>query len=296
MSGGLVAGRACGYSSLLRNAADGGRAVPAEEEGTINLADQRVPTVQLAGVELHALTEAQCVRQVIDESLAGRGGWIVTANLDHLRRLARQSEYAQLCAGATLVVADGMPLIWASRIQGTPLPERVAGSNLITTLSAAAAERGRSVYLLGGSPGTADAAAAVLRQQYATLRVAGTHCPEMGFDQDPAHVSQLGERLARARPDIVYVALGSPKQERLIQALRRSLSGTWWLGVGVSFSFLCGDIHRAPQWMQRSGLEWVHRLVQEPGRLARRYLVQGCPFAARLLAGAVRRRLETASP
>ena len=247
--------------------------------------------MRLAGVELHALTEAQCVEHLIDESSAGRGGWVVTANLDHLRRLVHDRSYAQLCAEASVVVADGMPLVWASRIQGTPLPERVAGSSLISTLSAAAAAADRSVYLLGGDPGTADAAANVLRQRDPRLRVAGTHFPPIGFDQDPARVTRIGNMLAQTKPDIVFVALGSPKQERLICTLRSRLPGAWWLGVGISFSFLCGQVRRAPGWMQRGGLEWVHRLAQEPNRLFRRYLVDGSPFAARLLAGAALQRI-----
>ena len=262
----------------------------------VETAQQDLRTVRLVGVNLHALTEVQCVRRVIDECVVGWGGWIVTANLDHLRRLVRDSTYGQLCADATLVVADGMPLIWASRIQGTPLPERVAGSNMISSLTAAAADADKSVYLLGGSPGTADAAAEVFRRRHPQLRIAGTSCPEMGFDKDPAHVSRIGDLLAEAAPDIVYVALGSPKQEQLIRAVRSRLPGAWWMGVGVSFSFLCGDVLRAPQWLQRIGLEWMHRLAQEPRRLAKRYLVEGCPFAARLLAGAALQRLERTLP
>lgn len=257
-------------------------------------AQVNLPAVRLAGVVFHAVTEAQCIEHMISRSLAGCGGWVVTANLDHLRRLVREESYAQLCAGATMVVADGMPLIWASRIQGTPLPERVAGSTMTWKFSVAAADRGRSVFLLGGSPGTADAAAKVLRERSPDLRIAGTHCPPMGFERDQTKIDQIVELLVSARPDIIYVGLGSPKQEQLIKDLRSLLPGAWWIGVGVSFSFLSGDVRRAPRWMQRLGLEWVHRLVQEPRRLAGRYLVQGCPFAARLLAGAAVRRLRAA--
>ena len=115
---------------------------------------------------------------------AGRGGWIVTMNLDHLRRFGREPTYAALCESTDLVVADGMPLIWASRLQATPLPERVAGSSLIWRISAAAAGRGLSVFLLGGAPGHARAAARVLQRHFPRLRIAGTCCPEMGFERD----------------------------------------------------------------------------------------------------------------
>jgi N-acetylglucosaminyldiphosphoundecaprenol N-acetyl-beta-D-mannosaminyltransferase len=248
--------------------------------------------IELEGVRLHALDEAQCVKHVLDASLAGRGGWIVTPNLDHLRRLARDATLRERYRRADLAVADGMPLVWAARLQRTPLPARVAGSDLIWSLSGAAAECGRSVFLLGGDPGTAEAAATELRLRFRALRVAGTACPEPGFEQRRGSLAALARRLVDARPDIVYVALGSPKQEALIERLRVSLPAAWWMGVGISFSFVAGDVQRAPPWLRRLGLEWAHRVAQEPRRLARRYLVDGLPFAAGLLARSALRGLR----
>ena len=240
------------------------------------------------------MTEEQAIQHILDELDAGRGGWVVTHNLDHLRRRVRDRSFAGLCADATLVVADGMPLVWASRLQHTPVPERVAGSNLTFNLSAAAAARGRSVFLLGGVPGTAKAAAAALRARYPKLVVAGTYCPSMGFEATPEQMCRLRTVVVETAPDIVYVALGSPKQERVIRELRTDLPKAWWLGVGISFSFVSGQIKRAPMWMQRSGLEWVHRLSQEPQRLGRRYLIDGIPFAIQLLAGSAWERVRRA--
>ncbi|MEZ0267143.1 MAG: WecB/TagA/CpsF family glycosyltransferase [Phycisphaerae bacterium] len=241
--------------------------------------------IDLAGVNVHAVTEVQTVRQILHRSNAGRGGVVVTPNLDHLRRCRKDAEFASLVDKADLVVADGMPLVWASKLQGTPLPGRVAGSDLISSLSAAAAKAGKSLFLLGGDPGTADAAAKVLTARHPDIQIAGTFCPEVGFEKDPAKLAALTRAVIDASPDIVFVALGSPKQERLIEALRHKLPSAWWLGVGISFSFLCGNVKRAPKWMRKTGLEWIHRLTQEPGRLFKRYLVHGVPFAARLLVG-----------
>jgi N-acetylglucosaminyldiphosphoundecaprenol N-acetyl-beta-D-mannosaminyltransferase len=198
------------------------------------------------GVPLHAVTERQTVDFIMDELSAGRGGWVVTHNLDHLRRRLADPEFARICASADLVVADGMPLVWASRLRRRPLPERVAGSNLVSSLGAAAASAGRSLYLLGGAPGTATAAAAALRARVPGVRVAGTTCPEPGFEGIPGRLEEIAADLVAAAPDIVLVALGSPKQERLIESLRGRLPGAWWLGVGISFSFLAGDLIRAP--------------------------------------------------
>lgn len=250
-------------------------------------AASRLPTVTLCGVRLHAITETQCIQHIVDQLEAGRGGMLVTPNLDHLHRCTKNMAFKALVAEADLVVADGMPLVWASRLQGTPLPERVAGSNLITTLSGAAAGRGRSVYLLGGSAGTAEGAARVLVERFPNLKIAGTFYPPMGFEDDAAQMAGIVASLAAAKPHIVFVALGSPKQEKLIARLREILPDAWWVGVGNSFSFLCGDVRRAPRWMQVSGLEWMHRLFQEPKRLFRRYVVIGLPFAATMLSRAV---------
>jgi len=243
--------------------------------------------VRIAGLRIDALSEAECIRRIMDDLRVGRGGWVITPNLDHLRRVCRDSRLRRIYEEASIIVADGMPLIWASRLQGTPLPQRVAGSTLIWTLSEAAAANGRSIYLLGGAAGAADRAAAVLRSRYPDLRIAGTSCPEMGFEKDPTQMAGLIERLRSADADIVYVALGSPKQEWLIHRVRHCLPHAWWLGVGISFSFVAGQVVRAPLWMQRMGLEWLHRLSQEPRRLMRRYLVDGLPFAAWLLTHAV---------
>ena len=254
-----------------------------------------LPVVELLGARIHSITEAGAIRYILDQLQAGRGGWVVTHNVDHLRRLFHDDSFASLCRTATLVVADGMPLVWASRLQGTPLPERVTGSNLISSLSIAAAEESRAIFLLGGDPGTADAAAYKMKTRTPALRIAGTYCPPLGFESDAMEMEQLVARVTSAAPDIIFVGLGSPKQERLIHQLRPRLPHAWWLGVGISFSFVCGRVTRAPTWAQRAGLEWVHRLVREPQRLSRRYLRDDLPFAARLLTASAWRGLAGAA-
>lgn len=248
--------------------------------------------VKLHGVELHAISERACVEFILSRLDAGIGGWVVTHNLDHLRRLMRDRAFTALCSRADLRVADGMPLVWACRLQGTPVPERVAGSNLIISLSRAAAERHRSIFLLGGNDGSAEAAAEALKACNPDLRVAGTFCPPMGFEEDEASIAGMIAAIRSANPDVVYVALGSPKQEIWIDRLRDVAPAAWWIGVGISFSFLAGEVRRAPHWVQESGLEWAHRLVQEPRRLSRRYIVDGVPFAARVLASSALGRVS----
>lgn len=250
----------------------------------------RPARVEIGGVEIDIVDTAALMEQVVSAASDSRGGWVITANLDHLRRAHHEADYRAMLSEADWVVADGMPLVWASRLQGRPLPERVAGSSLVDPLAGLAAKRGLSLYLLGGNPGVADQAAAVLQERHAGLKIAGTHCPPMGFEHDDAEMEKIRGSLISSDPDIVYVALGSPKQELLIREVRSVLPSACWLGVGISLSFLTGEVQRAPSFLQRVGLEWVHRLIQEPRRLAKRYLVQGLPFACRLGFGALAKR------
>jgi N-acetylglucosaminyldiphosphoundecaprenol N-acetyl-beta-D-mannosaminyltransferase len=248
--------------------------------------------IELLGVSIRNVDEPVCVGHVIRCLANGIGGWIITYNIDIMRRHFFDAEFRHLARQASMIVADGMPLVWASRIQGTPLPSRVTGSSLISTLSASAASNGRSIFLLGGDLGTAEQAAKVLESRCPNVTIAGTWFPPPGFESDDAEIEKIRTALQRTQPSIIYVALGSPKQEKLILKLRSVLPQSWWMGVGISFSFLSGTVRRAPTWMQRSGLEWLHRLWQEPRRLGRRYLQHGIPFAVFLLWTAMLKRFS----
>ncbi|MGY1831477.1 WecB/TagA/CpsF family glycosyltransferase [Geodermatophilus sp. SYSU D01180] len=245
------------------------------------------------GTRIAALTESAVAEHVVASWDHGHGGWIVTVNVDILRVAARDPDLGRLVAAADLAVADGMPLVWASRLAGAPLPERVTGASLVETLAEAAALTGRSVFLVGGDPGVPEAAAAALVEQFPALVVAGTASPPYGFDRDEHQVLGLVERIAAARPDLVLVGLGFPKQERIIDRLRPLLPEAWLLGCGAGIPFAAGQFRRAPDAVQRMGGEWVHRLVLEPRRLARRYLVDDLPFALDLLSRAVAFRFAT---
>jgi N-acetylglucosaminyldiphosphoundecaprenol N-acetyl-beta-D-mannosaminyltransferase len=251
--------------------------------------------VQVCGVGFDCLTEAQVVDRVIAAARLGRGGYIVTPNIDICRAASRNPAQWALVAGASLVVPDGMPLLWAARILGSPLKERVTGASLIFSLTEAAARHGRSIYLLGGRPGVPDKAGEMLRRRYPGLVVAGADAPPPGFDQAPSALDAVQRRVAAASPDIVYVGLGFPKQERLIARLAGALPGTWFVACGAAIPYAAGAFRRAPRWMQRAGLEWVFRLLSEPRRLFRRYIIHDVPFAAWLLASCAAARIRHAA-
>ncbi|WP_213452821.1 WecB/TagA/CpsF family glycosyltransferase [Rhizomonospora bruguierae] len=272
--------------------AGGGGAIDA----VTGAATGRSARVILDGIALDAVTEAEVVALVRGALVRGTGGRIVTPNVDILRQARTDPAVRALLAGADLVVADGRPLLWAARLAGRRLPERVTGASLVRTLSAGLARDGRSVYLLGGEPADpgwrdgAGRAAGELAAACPGLRIAGAHSPEYGFHASPRSLAAALAPVIEAKPDLVLVGLGFPRQEGIIDRLRGHLPAAWFLGCGAAIAFAAGDRRRAPGWMQRAGLEWTHRLAAEPRRLAARYLLHDVPYAARLLARSTLRR------
>jgi N-acetylglucosaminyldiphosphoundecaprenol N-acetyl-beta-D-mannosaminyltransferase len=250
-----------------------------------------LPSVELLGMSLAEVGTPELLDHIFGELGHGRGGWLVTANLDFLRRFTHDPRMRDLYARADVRVADGRPLVWAAKLQGDHLPERIAGSRLVEPLAERAAREGRSLYLLGGAPGAAVGAANKLCERAPQLRIAGHSNPRVSEPATSAEVEQIAAELERDRPDVLLVALGSPKQELLIGALRARFPGTWMIGVGITFSFLAGLEPRAPEWMGEYSLEWVHRMVHDPKRLAPRYLLHDIPFAFELFGRIALRRL-----
>jgi len=241
-----------------------------------------------------AVTFREAIELLIELARGDKPTYAVTANVDHVMRYHRCPEVRHLYRNADLVVADGTPLVWATRLLGRPLPERVAGSDLFPALCAAAAGNDLTVFFMGGAPGTAEKAADILQTRHPGLQVVGTCCPPYGFEHDPEESLRVVEQIKCAHPDILFVGLGSPKQENWIVANRHACGVKLSIGVGISFSFVSGHVGRAPVWMRRAGLEWMHRLFQEPGRLWKRYLVEDPAFFALVLKYMLRRR-STAS-
>ncbi|GID96741.1 WecB/TagA/CpsF family glycosyltransferase [Amorphoplanes digitatis] len=252
--------------------------------------------VHLDGTGIDRITEAEVVAVVREAITLGRGGRILTPNVDILRQAQIDAGVRVHLDDADLIVADGMPLVWASRLSGTPLPERIAGSSLIWSLSRGLGHDRRSIFVIGGAPGADGAqngaarAADRLARECPGLRIAGTSCPQFGFEKKKRTYARFLAEVVRAKPDLVFVGLGFPKQEKVITRLRAEMPKAWFIGCGAAVNFVAGDVERAPLWMQRTGLEWAHRLGTEPGRLAKRYLKHDAPYAMRLLAGAASRR------
>jgi N-acetylglucosaminyldiphosphoundecaprenol N-acetyl-beta-D-mannosaminyltransferase len=228
----------------------------------------------LFGITIDALNMSQAVdhlRHIVRQpEFACR--YVVTPNVDHTVLLDSHSGLRAAYADADLVLADGHPLVWASRLLGRPLPERVAGSDLVPNLfSAVAPHETLRIFLLGAAPGVAQRAAANIAQQWPRVQTVGIHSPPPGFERDPAENQRILAQIELAKPDVLVLGLGAPKQECWIHQHRARVVAKTALCVGATIDFLAGEKKRAPRWMQRSGLEWVFRMCSEPQRLVKRY-------------------------
>jgi len=227
---------------------------------------------EVFGVAVDVVDPAAALERIVALAREGSGGYVVTPNLDHAVRLRSDAALRAAYDGAALVLADGMPLVWASRLRGPALPARVAGSDLIEPLAAAAAGAGLSLFLFGTTLAVLCTAARRLAAGAPGLRIAGIHAPPFGFESDPEANREALAAVAAARPDIVLLALGSPKQELWAARWRHECGAGVLVCIGAGLDFLAGAQARAPRPLQRLGLEWLWRALGDPRRLGPRYL------------------------
>jgi N-acetylglucosaminyldiphosphoundecaprenol N-acetyl-beta-D-mannosaminyltransferase len=237
--------------------------------------------LRLGKVPIDVLTFGEALDAVDKLVEARRGGFVFTPNVDHIVMVDGHPEFEAAYQKASLSLADGTPVVWASRLFATPLPERVSGSDLVGPLLERAGQKQWRVALLGAGPGIAQKAAAVARERWGT-NVVLTEAPMIDL-RDTAALDELGERVADAHADLVLMAFGAPKQELVISHIAERVRPAVLLGVGASLDFIAGTLTRAPKFFQKTGLEWLYRLAQEPRRLWRRYLVNDPKFALILL-------------
>lgn len=231
------------------------------------------------GISVDMVTLEEATMRVLAMAKRREKSVVVTPNVDHIITLQHDSEFLGVYKSAGLVVADGMPLVWLSRIlPGKPLPERVTGADLLETVCQKAAEEGVSVALLGGNPGVAAQAATCLQKRYPGLLIKGVYSPPFGFENDKEECARIVKLVNEWKPDILFVGVGAPKQEKWSARYLEELDCGPILCVGASFDFAAGIVRRAPVWMQKLGLEWFWRMLHEPRRLVKRYLGRDLMF------------------
>jgi N-acetylglucosaminyldiphosphoundecaprenol N-acetyl-beta-D-mannosaminyltransferase len=230
--------------------------------------------VDLFGLRIDAIPLDAAVDRLLEwiDQLDQPCRYVVTPNVDHLVLLRHDQALQAAYRHASLVVADGWPLVAVSRWVGRPIPQRVAGSDLVPALLAAAGpRRPLHVFLLGAAPGVAPRAAERIESSWPHVRVSGTYSPPLGFQRDPGENQTILDRIAAAQPDVLVVGLGAPKQELWVHAHHRQLCTRVAICAGATIDFLAGERRRAPRWVQRIGMEWCHRMLGDPRRLVRRY-------------------------
>jgi N-acetylglucosaminyldiphosphoundecaprenol N-acetyl-beta-D-mannosaminyltransferase len=236
-----------------------------------SLSAPRYPVSRIWGVDFSALTSGECLyeaERLIEQRVPQ---YVITANLHYLMLSSRHRDLAEINRNAAMILADGMPVVWRSRLTSQRIPERIAGSDLIYSIASLAGQRRYRVYFLGGADGVAARTAEILSAMYPGLIIAGTESPVID-ELKPHEQAELVLRIRDAQPDILLAALGQPKGERWIARWHRQMQVPLSIQLGGSFNFVTGRIHRSPDWMSAAGLEWAHRLCCEPQRLAPRYL------------------------
>jgi N-acetylglucosaminyldiphosphoundecaprenol N-acetyl-beta-D-mannosaminyltransferase len=239
--------------------------------------------VELFGIAVDAVREHEAVERILRwiKTPDGRLHYVVTPNVQHTLVYQQNEEFRAAYAQASLVLVDGAPLVWASWLFDAGVPERVAGSDLIPALLSSAQRIGRDLklYFLGAAPGVGERAARAAEEIYQGVRVVGTFSPPLGFERDEAKNREIIDRIREAAPDVLIVGLGAPKQELWVYRHSDELKSVpVALCAGATIDFLAGSKARAPRWMRKVGVEWMHRVVTEPRRLAPRYASDALRF------------------
>lgn len=229
--------------------------------------------IRFLNIKVDNLTMCEAVDEVNKLIQKKMPSYVVTPNVDHIVKLEKDEEFKAVYKNADLILTDGMPLIWISKLKGMPIKEKVSGSDFFPKVCELAANKGYSIFLLGAAEGVADKAAQNLMEKYKGLNIAGTYSPSYGFEEKDNEIEKIINIINECKPDILAVGLGAPKQEKFLYKYKKRLNVPLSLAIGASIDFEAGNIKRAPIWMQKSGLEWLYRLLKEPKRMFKRYII-----------------------
>jgi N-acetylglucosaminyldiphosphoundecaprenol N-acetyl-beta-D-mannosaminyltransferase len=242
--------------------------------------------VSLFGIRIDPLTMSEAIDRLLGVIAAPgyEARYVVTPNVDHVVKLRDDPSFQAAYRDADLVLVDGKPVLLASRVLGRPLPTTVPGSDLVPELLAASERTGGlSIFLLGSKEGVAEIAADNICRRWPWVRVSGVYSPPMGFSVEAPASDIAVDMIRSAAPDVLVVGLGAPRQELWVHAVRHRLKAKTVLCVGATIDFLAGERSRAPVWMRRAGIEWLHRVFTEPRRMAGRYAYDALVFPRMVL-------------
>lgn len=229
--------------------------------------------MKFMNTEIDNLTIEETLDAIDDLIQKNKNAYVVTPNVDHIVQLERGGALCEVYKSADLILTDGKPLVWISKCYGTPIKEKISGSDLFPLLCEMATKKGYNMFFLGAAEGVAAKAASNLKKKFPGLKVVGTYSPPYGFEKNENELKKVEVMIKNAQPHILIVGLGCPKQELFIFHNRERLGVPISLGLGASLDFEAGNVRRAPRWMSEHGLEWLFRITQDPKRMAKRYLI-----------------------
>lgn len=239
--------------------------------------------VKICNTEIDNLDFVSAIKEIEQLIRSKSSTFVVTPNVDHIIKLNKDREFKTIYNEASLILADGQPILWAAKFLGTPIKEKISGSDLFPKLCEVSTVKGYKLFFLGGREGAALKAAEVLKGKYPNMQIVGIYSPPFGFENDEIENNKIIQMIKESTPDILFIGLGAPKQEKWIYKHKYQYHVPVSIGIGVSFEFVAGMVRRAPVWMQKTGLEWFWRLMMEPKRLWKRYLIDDMQFLALVL-------------
>jgi N-acetylglucosaminyldiphosphoundecaprenol N-acetyl-beta-D-mannosaminyltransferase len=213
----------------------------------------------------------QCIR---DKKI----GQVITPNVDQVVRMEWDDSFREICNSCELLLVDGHPLVWTAKLYGRPFKEKICGSDLVPKLCEVAAQKGYSIFLLGAAPGVAQKAAVNLVKANEGLKVAGVYSPPLGFENDPVELDKINKMLRNSKADMLFVGMGVPKQDRFIYENMHIYQIPMSFSIGGTIDFIAGKQKRAPKWISSIGFEWFYRLLHDPKRMFKRYIIDDRKF------------------
>lgn len=199
--------------------------------------------------------------------------YVVAINVDVVMKIEKDAYLKNIVDNASMVLVDGKPLVWISKLYGKPLKAKISGSDLVPLLCEVAAEKGYKIFIIGGKDGIAEQAKEKLESQLPKIKIVGTYAPPFGFEKDESELNKINQMISKAHPDLLITCFGCPKQEKWIYENIEKYDAKVSVYAGATVDFLAGNVKRAPHWMSEHGLEWFYRFLQEPKRMFKRYFV-----------------------
>lgn len=227
----------------------------------------------LLNTYINNLTMSETIEEIENMISSNRKSYVVAINVDVVMKIENDAYLKKIVDNADMVLVDGKPLVWISKYYGKPLKAKISGSDLVPLLCEVAAQKNYSLFIIGGKEGIAELAKERLEDKLDGINIVGTYAPPMGFDKDSIELTKINKLVSDAKPDLLIVCFGCPKQEKWIYENINKYDAKVSICAGATVDFLAGNVKRTPKWMSEHGLEWFYRFLQEPKRMFKRYFV-----------------------